>query len=319
MDQFGAACFGAFARSLDAMAAFGAQRAGEGSTIGIVDTAAGLPPDQAEAFAIEEGEDYCETDERDPTGHGTMVFGAAEQFAKGATFRFYRLFGDGPVRSTDLLLPLRDASTHDVDVLNVSAGFRHQDGGNIRLRETIETLSSDLLVVAAAGNRGDDPDEAVNYPARYRDVLSVGGYVSRCRGSVGQGQTDRRLWADTSARRGFPERQGPFCCQRGCSAEQDCGADRHETRWDGNVQPAAGKPDVYAPPHVPQGDEEGPFLVPGTSFATPMVAGIAAWLSSEGSSRPDPPTLKRAIRTTAVPIHDDTKKLNARLARQRLS
>lgn len=173
--------------------------------------------------------------------------------------------------------------------------------------------------MAAAGNRGREPAEAVNYPARYRDVLAVGGYVSRCTGSVGRGERDTRLWVDTANRRGFPERQGPFCSQVGCSESQACDGDRHETAWGGNVEPTAGKPDVVAPPHLPQIDEGGPYLAPGTSFATPIITGIAAWAAGGSESTPDPGTIRQAVRATAVPIHDDSKKPNARLLGQRLS
>lgn len=304
---------------MDAEDALADPDAGDGIEIGIVDSAAGLPPEQASECSIAEGVDYCDTDARDPKNHGTMVFGAAEHFASGATYRFYRLFGDGPVYSTDLLSPLSDARDHDIDLLNISAGFPHEGGGNSRLRRAIESTSSDFLVVAAVGNQRRDPTESVNYPARYGDVLSVGGYVSHCTGTVETGETDCRIWVDTESRPEFPKRQGPYCCHAGCSDSQYCGDDRLETAWDGNTRPAAGKPDVLAPPYVPQQDKDGPLLAPGTSFATPMVSGIAAWAAATRSDDLDPAAIKRAIRTTAIPIHDDSKKLNARLVHGRLS
>lgn len=76
---------------------------------------------------------------------------------------------------------------------------------------------------------------------------------------------------------------------------------------------------MQAPPYLPHRDETGPYFVPGTSFATPMVAGIAAWLFEVVEPTPEPPAVKAAIRQRAVPIHDGTKKLNAAHARQRLS
>lgn len=115
---------------MDATQALGAPDGGQGIEIGIVDSAAGLPPAQAADFSIAEGADYCDVEALDPKNHGIMVFGAVEKFAKGATYRFYRLFGDGPVHSTDLLLPLRDADDQGVDLLNVSAGFPHEGEGN---------------------------------------------------------------------------------------------------------------------------------------------------------------------------------------------
>lgn len=297
----------------------GDSEAGAGVTIGIIDSALGPPPTVASRFELREPREYTALSDRDPTDHGTWVFGAMCQFAKGATFRFYRLLGDGCTHHTDLLEPIADAATDEVDVLNISAGYGHEDGGN-RVRTAIETEMerSNLQVVAAAGNVEEDPDEPVTYPARFEDVIAVGGFEPRCDGTVADPRSDARLWIDTSHRPGFPPKQGPLCNHLGCDGSSGC-SDRTDVWWEQNLRPVAGKPDILAPVYHLTRDEHGPLFVPGTSFAAPVVSGLLAALFAEADRLPPPVQTRRLVRNTGVPIDDGSgKKFCARLVRSRL-
>lgn len=274
----------------------------------------------ASRYSIAEPREYTEVSVRDPTDHGTWVFGSMAPFARGATFRFYRLLGGADKRGADLLEPIEDAAEDGVDLLNVSAGYSHPPDGGFVVRRALrlEGERRGLTAVAAAGNRGDDPTERVNYPARFDEAVSVGGFVSRCRGTVDDPGSDRRIWVDTSDRPGFPERQGSLCNQEGCDSTRGCDS-QYESWWDRNVERVAGNPDTVAPVHYPTRDTDGPFLVPGTSFSTPIVTGLLATALERTSTESDPGVLRRAVRNCGVPIDDvSAKKFHYGLAEAEL-
>lgn len=127
---------------------FGNPEAGDGVTVGIVDTACAPPPGANEGYDVDQTRDrYTEVGVRDPTNHGTMVFGAASQFARGATYNFYQLLGGESKVGTDLLEPLYDAGRDGVDVLNVSAGFPPGEGeGSYRVRKAVEEEADDGML-----------------------------------------------------------------------------------------------------------------------------------------------------------------------------
>lgn len=241
-------------------------------------------------------------------------------FARGATYRFYRLLGGEAKRGTDLLEPIEDAAEDGVDLLNISAGYSQPEDGGFPVRRAlqIEGDRRGLTVIAAAGNVEDDPAEKVTYPARFDQAVSVGGFVPECRGSVSNPERDRRIWIDTSNRQNFPETQGPLCNQAGCTSASSCEA-RYETWWEGNVARVAGNPDTVAPMHYPTADGVGPFLVPGTSFSAPIVTGLLATALERTGVAADPMDIRRAVRNSSVPIDDDfAKKYHSRLAESEL-
>lgn len=302
------------------MEVFGDRGSGDGITVGIVDSALGPPPDVADRYDVDEPRDYTDVNVRDPTDHGTLVFGAMSPFARGATFRFYRLLGGEAKKGTDLLEPIRDAARDGVDLLNVSAGYSNPPDGGYLVRRAIriEGERHGITVVSAAGNKEGDPEEVVTYPARFDEVVSVGGFVPECRGTVDP-QNDRRIWIDTSNRSGFPGVQGPLCNQVGCDPSRNCKS-RYEHWWGGNLQPVDGNPDTVAPVHYPTADSGGPFLVPGTSFSAPVVTGLLAAVLERVGTDADPQRVRRAVRNGSVLIHDESaKKFHAQLVESELS
>lgn len=295
---------------------------GDGVTVGIVDSATGPPPDVAERYDVEPGEDYTDVSALDPTDHGSWVFGAASQFARGATYRFYRLLGGGTKYGTDFLEPLADAAADGVDLLNVSAGFPATDErGSYRVGEAVRTEAENgLTVVAAAGNVRDDPDEEVHCPARFDDVIAVGGFVPSCTGRVDESDADRRLWIRTENRPRFPRLQGPLCNQDACAGNESCDENRFEEWWGGNLAPAGDAPNALAPVHYLTSDDRGPYLVPGTSFSTPIVTGLLAAILGSLDGSPSPREIKEAVANGGIQLDDGSgEKFNARLVRATLS
>lgn len=284
---------------------FGNPKAGTGVDVGIVDTASAPPSGGSDRYDVGRTHDeYTDIGVRDPTNHGTMVFGAASQFARGATYNFYQLFGGESKVGTDLLEPLYDAGCDGVDILNISAGFPPGEGeGSYRVRKAVEAEADDgMLVVAASGNLVDNAFESVHCPALYNAAVAVGGFVAHCRGSVGDGSQDHRLWINTEDRSDYPDRQGPLCCYHGCSADRACGASRHVEWWQRNVAPRNDKPDVLAPVHYMTSDEDGPYMVWGTSFGTPIVAGLLAAIVGGVDGDPEPETVTDVVRAGGVEV-----------------
>ena len=119
----------------------------------------------------------------DWSGHGTHVSGIIKashnQFgihgiAPEVDFFFAKvtndITGDSP---EDLAKGVEWAIQQKVDIISVSMGFQ-QD--NSRLKKAIEAaVKQKILVVCAAGNKIDHTHVNIDYPARYSDVLAVGG------------------------------------------------------------------------------------------------------------------------------------------------
>lgn len=269
-----------------------------------------VPPgehaDREEATLPEELLDF---EDPDPSGHGTWVLDAITAFAPDARFTFYPALGadERELSNFGLFDAIEAADADGVAVLNVSAGVGHEEdcGGHCMLGRAVRGAAANgVTVVAAAGNLEDDPEEHVNCPARPDEAIAVGGFVPWCEADADSLDDDRRLYADTTARTGFPDRQGPFCNQEGCSRSRDCATNRTETWWQFNVERVDGNPDVVAPVHYPVADATGAFFVPGTSFAAPLVSGILAAMlglpAVDGDVTPD--ACRRAVERSGTSI-----------------
>lgn len=313
----------AYAISLNSIDILERSDSGAGINVGILDTALAPPEGEQQRFEVAEKRDYTELSCRDPTNHGTCVFGALSPFARAATFSFYRLFGEEEreVYSTDFLEPIADAGRDSVDLLNISAGFPHDDArGSFRVRKAIRTEANrGTTVVAAAGNVNKDPSEQVNCPALYDEAIAVGGFVPECTVDIITDDPDRALWIRTVERRDLPDYQGPICSQMDCSDEHKCDENRHEHWWRWNVRRKNDKPDVLAPVHYMTKDERGPYLIRGTSFSAPIVTGQLAALLATVDGSPTSEALSTVVRRSTVEIDDGTDgKFNADRAKRLL-
>jgi len=151
--------------------------------VAVVDT--GVDPGHPDlAGAVEPGYDFVdpESDAMDPpgAGHGTAVAGVVAARADnglggvGACFGCHvlplRVVGrDGIARNVDTAAAIDYAVDHGAAVVNVSL---YSDRSPQRLRDAVvRARAAGVLVVAAAGNEGDDTP---SYPAAFPEALSVG-------------------------------------------------------------------------------------------------------------------------------------------------
>lgn len=116
----------------------------------------------------------------DTDGHGTHVagtvlgkrYGAAPQ-AKLLVAKVCGGRGRGGCYPSSILKALDWAIAEKVDVLNLSLGGKI-DKGEILRRAYRSVTRSGSLVVAASGNLAHKIRDSISYPARYKDVISVG-------------------------------------------------------------------------------------------------------------------------------------------------
>jgi hypothetical protein len=111
------------------------------------------------------------------SGHGTFVAGIVQRVAPSATVRAYRtLDTDGLGSDARIAAAVVRAAEDGAEVLNLSLGTRTvDDEPPLALEAALELLAErhpDTLVVAAAGNDGD---ERPCWPAAFPDVVSVAG------------------------------------------------------------------------------------------------------------------------------------------------
>lgn len=193
-------------------------------------------------------------------GHGTAVSGIAQHEAPGVALVAYGpIPSDGGATETDVAVAMVRAVQEAFAagrsvVLNVSLGTTTLDGEPpLALQaavDTIEELSAasgyDALVVAAAGNYGDD---RLVWPAACRGVVAVGALTQQLTGAE---WSSRGPWVDCSV----------------------IGDGVLSVYVQGSEDPEFGTPaDTFGP--------DAFALVFGTSFAAPQVAGRVARIAED--------------------------------------
>ncbi|MEU1888167.1 type VII secretion-associated serine protease mycosin [Micromonospora rifamycinica] len=121
-------------------------------------------------------------DTRDLDSHGTSMAGliaahgidsktGARGIAPAAKILPVKFkYGNRDGNSDDLAAAVEWATAHGADIINISV----VSNPSIRLKNALRTaIQSDVIVVAAAGNRPEDP--GVGYPALEEQVVAVGG------------------------------------------------------------------------------------------------------------------------------------------------
>lgn len=107
----------------------------------------------------------------DNNGHGTAVAGIVHAWAPKAELVSYKVIGDNghAAGTSDIRMALKESAHLKPDVVCISLAAYE---GVSKLHGPIQTLRElGTLVVAGAGN---DPEKQLAYPARFREVLSVG-------------------------------------------------------------------------------------------------------------------------------------------------
>jgi subtilisin family serine protease len=175
--------------------------AGEGVTVGIVDTAPAshplLPPDLVDT-------DGWYTPDRDVSpwaGHGTFVAGLVRVEAPGARLRMRRGLSSESGRSTcwDVARAIAAFQGSGVAVLNLSFGCATPDrAAPLLLERALSRLDDDVLVVCAAGNRGlERKPPAYLWPGAWTTAVAVG--TADAGGQVDDAFSLKRDWVDALA------------------------------------------------------------------------------------------------------------------------
>jgi hypothetical protein len=158
------------------------QWTGEGVRVAIIDTGLYTNQPDLDYSKIEVGWNYAadNTDTNDTHGHGTFVTGVmaaisqngigTDGVAPGITIVPLKVTDENNASTVDRIISaIQDAiTTYDCDIINISMGTVSD---SISLREVIEGLPNEVIMVAAAGNNGDS---TYQYPAAYPGTISVG-------------------------------------------------------------------------------------------------------------------------------------------------
>ncbi|GAA4704099.1 hypothetical protein GCM10023215_49670 [Pseudonocardia yuanmonensis] len=127
-------------------------------------------------------------------GHGTFATGIVQQVAGAAPVRVYRaLNSDGIGTEVDVASAVLKAADDGAKIINLSLGTRTlDDQPPVAIDVALEHLPADVVVVAAAGNYGD---ERPVWPAAFSRVVSVAALTA-----TGQGASwsTRGFWVDLS-------------------------------------------------------------------------------------------------------------------------
>jgi serine protease len=228
----------------------------------------------------------------DENGHGTHVAGTIAEGtgnALGVTGLAYGvklmpvrvLDRDGEGDSTSISSGIRWAADHGAKIINLSFEF----GSGVTRQQIPDILGAlrharakGALVVGASGNAAA---QAVAYPARSSDVLSVGATTQHgCQADYSNEGQD----LDVVAPGGGPD--APLEGDPSCHPNDPVGGDIYQMTFanDGNVR-RFGLPSGYI----------------GTSMAAPHAAATAALVVASGilGPNPSPAAIERRLETTA--------------------
>ena len=250
---------------------------GAGVTVAIIDTGVSKVPDLKSTKFVK-GYDFVnnKVDASDDNGHGTHVAGTVAQSTNngyGVAGIAYEssimplkvLSGSGGGTVADIAEAIKFAADNKADIINMSLGG---GGASSMMEEAIKYAhNKGVTIVAAAGNEGRN---AASYPARYPNVISVAATDP-----AGQKASYSNFGAgvDISAPGGSSEGKG------------DAGKIIQNT-----INPQTG---------------ESVFIgFPGTSMASPHVAGVAALIRSTGVDTPD--EIRDILQQSARTVKDDT-------------
>lgn len=104
----------------------------------------------------------------DDVGHGTHIAGIIALNSSGIELYPYKVVGKDGGRLSHVLKALEKVKEDDVDIVNLSFGFSEE---SFALKKSIDELSEDAIILAAAGNKSSN---AFFYPAAYASTIAVG-------------------------------------------------------------------------------------------------------------------------------------------------
>jgi hypothetical protein len=242
----------------------------------------------------------------DTDGHGTFLSGVAGAqtnnaagfagAAYNAPLQEYKIFADGgtSAQTTDEAAAIRDAVKYGAKVILLALQSSPANGPDPVERDAVAyAIASGVTVVAASG---DDNGTALDYPAGYPGVISVGASIVNDAGTPGVviGQGNGEAVASYS-------NAGPGLTLV-APGGQGTGSDPDLLHWIENVyttQPYAGLP-ACAAGTVPANCR---ILFTGTSPAAALVAGTAALMLTVNGALA-PAQIAQMLAATTDDIHD---------------
>ncbi|WP_203748710.1 S8 family peptidase [Cellulomonas chitinilytica] len=161
--------------------------AGDGMSVGILDTALFAHPDLAGGYRGNSPRDVlavpAATDALPfAAGHATFVAGLILDRAPGATVRVRGVLDDkGNAKSWDVATAIVELGRTGIQILNLSlVCYTADNKPPLALSTAVDRLPQDVLVIACAGNHGDprlglgDEHRVPSWPAALDDVVAVG-------------------------------------------------------------------------------------------------------------------------------------------------
>lgn len=164
---------------------------GDGVRVGIIDSGMETThPDLPVPVEVYNTLDQADSSNvYDELGHGTSVTGVVAaktnnaRDVSGIAFNSeivsIKVASASSLATSDLMIGFKKAVEYGCDVINMSLGFTRQDspGAYESMKSLVDSAVKDgIIVVASAGNAGDDPIKGAyyQYPASYENVVSVG-------------------------------------------------------------------------------------------------------------------------------------------------
>jgi hypothetical protein len=187
-------------------------------------------------------------------GHGTHIAGIVEQVAPGVVIRVYQaLDTDGCGSDLDVAIKMLQAVNDGCKILSLSCGTTVAGGPPpMAMAEALKLIPDDVLIVAAAGNDGNE-DEV--YPAAFAEisprVVSVAGLTEDMKPAdwSSRGSWVRASTIAEGVRSTFPK------------GDESSQVDHTPDRFDDNAWAAWG----------------------GTSFAVPQIVGAVARICQQAA------------------------------------
>ena len=150
---------------------------GEGMHIAVLDTGCDVKHEYLKDNIVEIKSFIDRSnDVTDRNGHGTHVSGICKSVAPKVSLHIYKVLGDdGSGDTWHIVRAIEHAIEQKVDVINMSLG----GNGVMPVMEKViqKAVDNGISVVCASGNdaRGDNGNkDEINYPAYYRECISVG-------------------------------------------------------------------------------------------------------------------------------------------------
>jgi subtilisin family serine protease len=276
---------------------------GSSTIVAIVDS--GIDVDQPDlAGRILPGYDATGTDGTvtDNVGHGTFVAGLVSMVdgngiggkgIAGATNVLpVRASIDSGFRENVTIAGIIWAADHGAGVINLSLGGPHDDPALDRAIDY--ATSKNAVVVAAAGNDGDTPTNPIDYPAAYLGARAGGWSIGL---SVGATMPNNQI-ATFSTHNDYVSVAAPGAGATGCSfGDFSTLPANTNTEWDSPPGDPCNNVLYSTPADVATDGRWG--YGEGTSFAAPIVAGIAA-LARQANPALAPAQVADVIRRSAI-------------------